>query len=180
MAGKNNVVIIKKVDGDGHGGHHGGAWKVAYADFMTAMMAFFLLMWILASSDQKAKRGLADYFTPSLSQAGGQGQGLLSGTVLGDSGILGGSDHKKDSADLPSFGKESPLIVFDSRLRDKTPKVVVEYEPVPEGTTMKDGKVKPVLNAKKAEMGLKALKEMQALKDKQAQRETLLRRSRKK
>ncbi|GAC1340849.1 MAG: flagellar motor protein MotB [Acetobacteraceae bacterium] len=47
------------------GGHHGGAWKVAYADFVTAMMAFFLLMWLLNATTQEQKRGLADYFSPS-------------------------------------------------------------------------------------------------------------------
>ncbi len=47
------------------GGHHGGAWKVAYADFVTAMMAFFLLMWLLNATTQEQKRGLADYFSPT-------------------------------------------------------------------------------------------------------------------
>ncbi len=128
MANKNNVIIIKKVEGDGHGGHHGGGWKVAYADFMTAMMAFFLLLWILAASDENAKRGLADYFTPSLSQAGGRGQGLLDGQVLGKDGVLGGSTGAENVGDLPNFGEVNPLIVFDSRLQDQQPKVVVEYQ----------------------------------------------------
>ena len=48
----------------GHG-HHGGAWKVAYADFVTAMMAFFLLMWLLNATTEEQRRGLADYFTPN-------------------------------------------------------------------------------------------------------------------
>src|SRR3954471_20874959 len=46
------------------GGHHGGAWKVAYADFVTAMMAFFLLMWLLNATSEEQRRGLADYFAP--------------------------------------------------------------------------------------------------------------------
>lgn len=131
MADKKNVIIIKKVEGDGHGGHHGGGWKVAYADFMTAMMAFFLLLWILAASDENAKRGLADYFTPSLSQAGGRGQGLLDGQVLGKDGVLGGSTGSGNEGDLPNFGETNPLIMFDSRLKDKAPEVVVEYEAAP-------------------------------------------------
>lgn len=57
-------IIIKKVKKGGHG-HHGGAWKVAYADFVTAMMAFFLLMWLINSVDQEQLRGVADYFSPS-------------------------------------------------------------------------------------------------------------------
>ncbi len=55
-------VIIKKVKKGGHA-HHGGSWKVAYADFVTAMMAFFLLMWLLASASDEQKQGLSDYFS---------------------------------------------------------------------------------------------------------------------
>ena len=60
-----NVVIVrrKKVVA---GGHHGGAWKVAYADFVTAMMAFFLLMWLLSVTDEETRLGLADYFSPTI------------------------------------------------------------------------------------------------------------------
>ena len=47
------------------GGHHGGAWKVAYADFVTAMMAFFLLMWLLNATTEDQRKGLADYFSPN-------------------------------------------------------------------------------------------------------------------
>jgi chemotaxis protein MotB len=54
--------IIKKVIKKGHGGHHGGSWKVAYADFVTAMMAFFLVMWLLAISSEQGKEALAEYF----------------------------------------------------------------------------------------------------------------------
>jgi len=59
-------IIIKKIIADAHGGHHGGAWKVAYADFVTAMMAFFLLLWILGATTEKQRKGIADYFTPTL------------------------------------------------------------------------------------------------------------------
>ncbi len=59
-------IIVKKIIVAGHGGHHGGAWKVAYADFVTAMMAFFLLMWLLGATTEKERRALADYFTPTL------------------------------------------------------------------------------------------------------------------
>jgi chemotaxis protein MotB len=58
-----NVTIIKKEEVV-EGGHHGGAWKVAYADFVTAMMAFFLLMWLLNATTEAQRKGLADYFTP--------------------------------------------------------------------------------------------------------------------
>lgn len=59
--GKEQPIIIKKVKKGGHGGHHGGAWKVAYADFVTAMMAFFIVMWILASSEE-VKKAVVAYF----------------------------------------------------------------------------------------------------------------------
>jgi len=111
------TILIKKIEHGGHDDHHGGGWKVAYADFMTAMMAFFLLLWILAASDEEALRGLADYFTPSLSEAGGKGQGLLAGQVLAEDGILSGTDGPSSEEQLPSFGQENPLAVFDSRIR---------------------------------------------------------------
>jgi len=178
MADKNNVIIIKKVEGDDHGGHHGGGWKVAYADFMTAMMAFFLLMWILASSDADAKRGLADYFTPSLSQAGGRGQGLLDGTVIGEEGVLGSMAGPENVGDHPNFGQENPLIVFDSRLRDETPNVVVEYEVVPEEFATETEKLDTPENGKdaenKPETDITALEEARKLKNEQVLRNALL------
>jgi chemotaxis protein MotB len=62
------IIIVKKIVDGGHAGHHGGAWKVAYADFVTAMMAFFLLMWILGATTEKQRKGIADYFSPTLVQ----------------------------------------------------------------------------------------------------------------
>jgi chemotaxis protein MotB len=76
-------IIIKKVKKVA-GGHHGGAWKVAYADFVTAMMAFFLLLWLLTVSDKVVLQGLADFFTPSnatMSNSSGSGS-ILAGTAL--------------------------------------------------------------------------------------------------
>jgi len=61
-------IIVKKIIAEAHGGHHGGAWKVAYADFVTAMMAFFLLLWILGATTEKQRKGIADYFTPTMVQ----------------------------------------------------------------------------------------------------------------
>ena len=58
------TIVIKKVEEGGHG-HHGGAWKVAYADFVTAMMAFFLLMWLLNMTSEEQRQGIADYFAPT-------------------------------------------------------------------------------------------------------------------
>ena len=77
------VIIKKKKVVAGHG-HHGGAWKVAYADFVTAMMAFFLLMWLLNATTEDQRKGLADYFNPSIpiSRISGGGSGALNGSSV--------------------------------------------------------------------------------------------------
>lgn len=74
-------VIIKRKKVSGGGGHHGGAWKVAYADFVTAMMAFFLLMWLLNATTEQQRKGIADYFSPMipLSRVSGGGDGAFGG-----------------------------------------------------------------------------------------------------
>ncbi|TCS12646.1 flagellar motor protein MotB [Caulobacter sp. BK020] len=80
-------IVIKKVKKVVGGGHHGGAWKVAYADFVTAMMAFFLLMWLLNTTSPEQKQGIADYFAPaSISSSTSGSGGILGGTSLGDDG----------------------------------------------------------------------------------------------
>ena len=83
-------IIIKRIKKGGHGGHHGGAWKVAYADFVTAMMAFFLLMWLINTTSPEQKRGIADYFAPaSVSNSSSGSGGILAGTSLGTEGVKG-------------------------------------------------------------------------------------------
>ena len=80
------IIIVRKKKGGG-GGHHGGAWKVAYADFVTAMMAFFLLMWLINTTDPEQKKGIAEYFAPaSVSETTSGSGGILGGTALGDDG----------------------------------------------------------------------------------------------
>lgn len=77
-------IIVKKIFVEG-GGHHGGAWKVAYADFVTAMMAFFLLMWLLGATNEKQRKALADYFAPTLiefKQSSAGSNGLLGGEAM--------------------------------------------------------------------------------------------------
>ncbi|SHF49691.1 chemotaxis protein MotB [Loktanella atrilutea] len=124
---KNAIIIIKRYDEDGGHAHHGGGWKVAYADFMTAMMAFFLLLWILAASDEEKLRGLANYFTPTLSDNGASSDGANDLRPLVAPGILTGAQDVTGSVAVPSFGRDNPMMVFDSRLRDNPPEVVVEY-----------------------------------------------------
>jgi chemotaxis protein MotB len=88
MAGASDQpIVIKKVKKGGGHGHHGGAWKVAYADFVTAMMAFFLLMWLINTTSPEQKRGIADYFAPaSVSETTSGSGGILGGTALGEDG----------------------------------------------------------------------------------------------
>jgi chemotaxis protein MotB len=79
-------IIIKRVKKAAHA-HHGGAWKIAYADFVTAMMAFFLLMWLISMTTQEQKIGLAEYFAPTaLSPSPSGAGGMLWGSALDTSG----------------------------------------------------------------------------------------------
>ena len=90
MAAANELapIIIKKVVKGGHG-HHGGAWKVAYADFVTAMMAFFLLMWLLNATTEEQKSGISEYFSPStVSNTTGGAGGLLGGVAVSSPGAM--------------------------------------------------------------------------------------------
>lgn len=78
-------VIIKRKKIIAADGHHGGAWKVAYADFVTAMMAFFMLMWLLNATTEQQKKGIADYFSPTLAincSSGGGDSSFVGDTVL--------------------------------------------------------------------------------------------------
>ena len=79
--GDNAPVIIKRKKVIAAGGHHGGAWKVAYADFVTAMMAFFLLMWLLNATTETQRKGIADYFSPTfpVNRVSGGGDGAFGG-----------------------------------------------------------------------------------------------------
>lgn len=86
MAGQGNAapIVIKRKKVIAGGGHHGGAWKVAYADFVTAMMAFFMLMWLLNATTEKQRKGLADYFDPTItvSRVSGGGTGMFGGDSI--------------------------------------------------------------------------------------------------
>lgn len=90
MSAQNAPVIIKRKKVVAGGGHHGGAWKVAYADFVTAMMAFFMLMWLLNATTEQQRKGLADYFAPTIaiSRTSGGGAEVLAGDTLHQSDAL--------------------------------------------------------------------------------------------
>jgi chemotaxis protein MotB len=95
-------IIIKRIKKGGHAAH-GGAWKIAYADFVTAMMAFFLLMWLLGSTSEGDKKGIADYFQSPLKIAlmGGNGSGNSNSVLPG-----GGRDLSKSSGEVDSGDAE--------------------------------------------------------------------------
>ncbi len=92
MSGSTNVapVIIKRKKVVSGGGHHGGAWKVAYADFVTAMMAFFMMMWLLNATTEKQRKGIADYFSPTIpiNRISGGGDGAFGGDSMMSERVL--------------------------------------------------------------------------------------------
>lgn len=96
-------IIIKKIKKGG--GHHGGAWKVAYADFVTAMMAFFLLLWLLNVTTDEQKAGIADFFDPNP---------RVSQSVSGAGGLLGGLSVSPDGAQI---NDKAPVAPPDSQLQ---------------------------------------------------------------
>ena len=93
-------IIIKRKKVIVSGGHHGGAWKVAYTDFVTAMMAFFMLMWLLNATTEQQRQGLADYFSPTLAinrSSGGDASSFVGDTVFSEETLtrqgVGASNH---------------------------------------------------------------------------------------
>jgi chemotaxis protein MotB len=109
MAGdakKLQPIIIKKIKKGGHGAH-GGAWKIAYADFVTAMMAFFLLMWLLGSTTEGDKKGIQDFFQSPLkiSMSGGSGAGDATSVIKGGGTDLSQSHGQVKRGDTPPSNK---------------------------------------------------------------------------
>ncbi|MGQ0708860.1 MAG: flagellar motor protein MotB [Rhodoferax sp.] len=131
-AKKLQPIIIKRVKKGGHAAH-GGAWKIAYADFVTAMMAFFLLMWLLGSTTEGDKKGLSDYFQSPLKVAmqGGSGSGASNSILTG-----GGSDLTQTAGQAKSGDG-----------RDRTARRMSGDKPNPEATR-KDAKSLAELSAR--------------------------------
>jgi chemotaxis protein MotB len=96
-------VIWKKIEEEGHAGAHGGAWKIALADMMTAMMAFFLLMWLLGATPEEQRIGIAEYFQPTELKVSGSGE------TAGSNGMFGGRSII-DPETLPMDPKQQALI----------------------------------------------------------------------
>ncbi len=110
-------IIVKRIKKGGHG-HHGGAWKIAYADFVTAMMAFFLLMWLLGSTTKGDLSGISDYFKTPLKVAlmGGSGAGDATSLIKG-----GGTDltRKTGQVNQRVEGKKKTGVVVNEEEVEK-------------------------------------------------------------
>ncbi|MBD8527969.1 flagellar motor protein MotB [Pseudomarimonas arenosa] len=124
MAKQERPVIIKKIKKvQGHA-HHGGAWKIAYADFVTAMMAFFLLMWLLAVADKETKRGLADYFNNPpirLSLMGGENVGEQTRPLPG-----GGTELQKVEGEAKRGNPEQIKKISEQEAEEIAKKMEIE------------------------------------------------------
>jgi chemotaxis protein MotB len=125
MAGdakKLQPIIIKRVKKGGHA-VHGGAWKIAYADFVTAMMAFFLLMWLLGSTSEGDKKGISDYFQSPLKVAmqGGSGAGASNSVISGGGNDLtqsAGQSKRGDGADKTAKKLSGDKNKVETAMRD--------------------------------------------------------------
>src|SRR5258706_7034495 len=96
------AIVSKRIKKAGGHGHHGGAWKVAYADFVTAMMAFFLLMWLINTTTPEQKRGIADYFAAqNISRSTSGAGGVLAGTAVGP-------ERARSGGTMPPVDKMTP------------------------------------------------------------------------
>lgn len=135
-----DAIVIKKIKKGGGHGHHGGAWKVAYADFVTAMMAFFLLMWLINTTSPEQKRGIADYFAPaSVSKSTSGSGGILDGTSFGENGGKSGGavavvvkmtpeDQKKKSETAPAEPAETRPSAEDIESAERSAAEQQEFE----------------------------------------------------
>jgi len=118
------IIVIKRVKKGGHG-HHGGAWKIAYADFVTAMMAFFLLMWVLGSTTAGDLAGISAYFQNPLrvSLSGGQGSGDATRIIKGGGDNISKTVGEESRADADTEQRrisDSSVTDVENARKDKT------------------------------------------------------------
>lgn len=121
-------IVVKKINKGGHG-HHGGAWKIAYADFVTAMMAFFLLMWLLGSTSKAQKEGISEYFQTPLIEAMTQGPSVGKSSSVIDGG---GRDVTKKEGQVKPVdgdpGRQKTVVVSNGKGMKKTSDVLIAKE----------------------------------------------------
>jgi len=126
------IIVIKRVKKGGHG-HHGGAWKIAYADFVTAMMAFFLLMWVLGSTTAGDLAGISAYFQNPLrvSLSGGQGSGDATRIIKGGGENIARTAGQEARADADTDQRrlsDSSVTDVENARRDKTKNELVKED----------------------------------------------------
>lgn len=129
----NAPIIIKRKKVIAGGGHHGGAWKVAYADFVTAMMAFFMLMWLLNATTEQQRKGIADYFSPTvpINRISGGGDGMFGGEniftqeILAQNGVGGRTDTKMPSLAMTEESREGAQIMAEVAALEKIEDVLL-------------------------------------------------------
>jgi chemotaxis protein MotB len=115
------IIIIRRKKKGGHAPHHGGAWKVAYADFVTAMMAFFLLLWLLNVTTDVQRKGIADYFAPaSISKSESGAGGVMGGQTITTNGaqMSWATPPSTQNETIPTIGKGEE---GDEETKDKSP-----------------------------------------------------------
>ncbi len=134
------IIVIKKIQ-PGHGGAHGGGWKIALADMMTAMMAFFLLMWILGASQDVQRKSVADFFTPSNSLAQVQ-----MGATAGSNGLFGGKSII-DPDGFPYTAKQTAMMQMVTPRSEGGP---TENEPSPNSENARDNDSQSTTEQKEA------------------------------
>ncbi|MEB3702160.1 Flagellar motor protein MotB [Candidatus Bealeia paramacronuclearis] len=133
------IIVIKKIKKVAGHGHHGGAWKVAYADFVTAMMAFFLLMWLLNATSDEQKMGISNYFDPiGVSQGATGAGGVMGGKSIKSDGVLHdvtatptvgpplGADSEGDGESAGTYNKPADQLTVEEK--KKLQKTVDDYE----------------------------------------------------
>ena len=172
---KRPIIIIKKIKKVA-GGHHGGAWKVAYADFVTAMMAFFLLLWLLSTSPQEVLKGIADYFAPTIGLKGEKGIGFDGGETTKQEGnqeetsktdnilfsaptsgsIIENPENETDDNDSKNFITASQAlekeVLQDSKIKEFANQILIEETPEGLQIQIVDSKDKPMFKPGSAEM----------------------------
>ena len=114
MADADQPIIIRKIKKGRHA-VHGGAWKIAYADFVTAMMAFFLLLWLISMTTPEQKKGIADYFAPT----------NVSQSTSGAGGVLGGTAYDQQQAKLSGSNTEAKTATSPESQRRTGPMVAL-------------------------------------------------------
>ena len=134
------IIVIKKIQ-PGHGGAHGGGWKIALADMMTAMMAFFLLMWILGATQEVQRKSVADFFIPSSSMAQVQ-----IGALAGSNGLLGGKSII-DPDGFPYTAKQTNMMQMVTPRSEGGP---TENEPSPNSENARDNDAQSKTEQKQA------------------------------